>query len=65
MLDNAETCKAIVELLVGGQITGMGRFWEEFNNLRGLPDNQVLGKMARFAIEEAIDLLNKQAREGV
>jgi hypothetical protein len=32
-------------------------FWKNYDKLRGLPNNEILEKMARFACEEAVDVM--------
>jgi hypothetical protein len=45
------------DLVVSGQVTGMSMFWKNYDKLRGLPNNEILEKMARFACEEAVDVM--------
>ena len=41
------------EYIQAGAVTGMQKFWENYDKLKGLPHNQILAEMGKLAAEEA------------
>ena len=40
-----------------GKVTGMATFWSKIQELSGIPNNEVLEKMAKFAAMEAMEIV--------
>lgn len=43
------------ELMATENATGMSIFWDFYDQLRGLPHNEILSKMAKLACVEALE----------